>query len=128
MKVYFPRGKRTGKPTEDIRNKCNIMMRKDKKDLRLKMYEKFEETENSKDMFKMSRNLLGWKDGNPPSSIWKDGKTTHNPQEIAGTLNKFFNDKIQKLMNDLPASRNSPTELLQKNNEQMENQRIEVPQ
>ena len=93
---------------------CNKMMKKDKSEMRKNMFETYDKTENTRDMFKLTRTLLNWKYGKSPSSFWKDGKRTRKPQEIADIQNNYFNKKVRKLLDGLPAGGKDPTDLLRR--------------
>ena len=78
--------------------------------------EKFKDLENDhniSDMYKLTRNQLGWKKGGgTPNSFLMEGKRISAPAEMANIQLETFNKKLKKLKDGLPRMETEPTAAL----------------
>ena len=65
-------------------------------------------TLDSSRIWKNVRNTLGWISGGPPQRIVFKGKLYTKPVELAVIMNKFFVEKIDKLLDRIPISIKDP--------------------
>ena len=87
-------------------------MNKDIRERKQKLFENYERTQNTKDMFRLTNNILGWKNGRSPTSLMKDGKLCQKPEDIVNIHNDYFNNKVETVMAGLPADWKDPLEIL----------------
>ena len=105
---------RTSKLDEDwnqfktIRNRCTLAVRKRKKKHLAGIYIEIEKNNDSKSLYNMTKSHLGWKSGGPPQSFLIDGKKISAPQQMAQEQLKYFNKKVEKLLEDLPPKTDDP--------------------
>ena len=84
------------------RNKCTSMVIKDRKNYFKKKFNECEEDGNVKKLYQLTKNQLGWKTGGPPVTFQQDGRLVTAPKELAEVQAKFFEKKIEKLMEKMP--------------------------
>ena len=65
-----------------------------------------------RELYRITRETLGWKTTGPPSSLVEGGKLLNKPAEIAECLATFFKEKIIKLKKGLPPKSDDPLKLL----------------
>ena len=94
------------------RNKCNFQLRKSKDEHIKSMYKKLEIESNISDMYKLTRQQLGWSKTSTPDSFLVDGRRISSPSQMANIQAKSFNEKIRKLVENLPAAGGDPLKLL----------------
>ena len=100
------------KKFKTIRNKCTLAIRNRKKKHLAEVYLEIERNNDSKSLYNLTKNHLGWKTGGPPQSFLIEGKTVSAPSEMAQEQLKYFNRKIEKLINDLPPKTEDPLKIL----------------
>ena len=63
------------------------------------------------DSGKLWRNVLGWldwKSSGAPTQIFYKGALENKPANVAACMNEYFIDKVEKIVENLPASENDP--------------------
>lgn len=55
---------------------------------------------------------LNWKTAGPPSQLFSDGVLINTPEGLASTMNRFFINKVDRLMQSIPDSNLDPLQLL----------------
>ena len=65
------------------RNCVTENLRKDKKKHIEKLFEKVKDSKDSKALFRIMKEKLGWNTGGPPTALIKDGVIISKPIEIA---------------------------------------------
>ena len=80
------------------RNKCTKMLRRKKVEHSAALYDSFKDTKDTKNIFKVTKDILGWvNSGQPTCFIW-EGKITRKPAELANIFQNYFSKKIEKLI------------------------------
>ena len=93
-------------------------MRKDKRIFFENLYTRMEEQNDVKGLYRSTRKQLGWEDNGPPQLLVIQGRRIEAPKKIAQEQLKFFNHKVDKLMQEIPRPTENPTIVLE---EAMEN-------
>ena len=104
----------TWKKFRQIRNKIVDKIRKDKKEYLLGLYKDVDRLKDTKSLFRLTKEQLGWGQGGPPTSLIIEGKLIAKPCEIAENLSKFFQSKIKKLLENISENTGDPLLLLKK--------------
>ena len=63
---------------------------------------------NPSTLWKNVKTWLNWNNSGPPSQLFHNGMLVSSPAGLARTMNKFFIDKVTRLINGIPASNNDP--------------------
>ena len=95
-----------------LRNQCNKKVKQDRIDYQKTLYDNYDKETNTKNTFKLSKEILGWKNGKTPTTFHRDGQSVTGQQEIAEMQNQFYKEKISKLNNQLPQSNLDPLKTL----------------
>ena len=95
-----------------LRNTVTAECRKDKNSHFIKLYEDSELKHDTKTLYRITKQQLGWQGGGPPDSFLVGGKRVTAPKEMADLQNKAYNDKITRLMSNLPAIKGDPLTVL----------------
>ena len=83
------------------RNNVTKITRKVKNEYYTKVYEKLAEEKDTKNIYKMTKDLCGWKVDNGPRTFLQNGILTRKPRELADIQVRYYHDKIEKLMQKL---------------------------
>ena len=94
------------------RNKCTLAVRSMKKKHLAGIYLDIEKNNDTKSLYSLTKNHLGWNTGGPPQSFIIEGKTVSAPSEMAEAQLKYFNNKVEKLISELPQKTEDPLKLL----------------
>ena len=100
------------KKYRQMRNKCTAELRNDRKNFLRKQYELHEENNDVKSLYNQLKNQMGWKANGPPVSLRMEDEIIRSPRKMANILNKFYKEKIEKLINKLPQSNEDPMKTL----------------
>ena len=87
-------------------------VRKDRKGYFENLYSKADKSTDTRELFRITREQLGWSSGGPPSQLVTEGKLITKPRELDENMNNYFIDKIRKLRDGIPARRKDPLILL----------------
>ena len=90
------------------RNKCTNEQRKDKNNYLNLIYKKIEEDKDSKNLFSMSRKLLGWNKNLFPTMFNFEGKMIRKQKELANCQVNYYRDKVQKIKNSINKGNKDP--------------------
>ena len=63
-------------------------------------------------LYKMTKEHLGWKSGDPPQAFQLDGAKISSPKQMADIQMDYFNCKIEKLIQDIPPKTEDPVQIL----------------
>ena len=96
------------------RNNCTMRQRSDKRKYLQKVYSDIEIENDTSNLFKTTRNLLGWNQPGGPSCLKVDGITYRKQKEIANCQMEFYINKIQNVRNKLPKVNTDPLSTLRK--------------
>ena len=97
-----------------LRNLATQNMRKDKKLHFKQLYENLEAKNDSQKLFKIIKNQLGLKGSGPPQSLVINGRKITAPKDLAEAQMKFFNEKVEQLISEIPRPTIDPLEMLKK--------------
>ena len=95
------------------RNNVTNCIRKDKKLHFENLYSQADASRDTRALFRITKEKLGWTQGGPPSSLVSQGTQLNKPSEIAECLSKFFKEKITNLKNNIPDRNKDPLDILQ---------------
>ena len=90
------------------KNKVNTLLKKDKENYLKNKYKRMEEINDISNMYKVTREQLGWNKSSTPQSFLMDGQRISSPVELANIQLSTFNNKVKALINNLPASTQDP--------------------
>ena len=90
------------------RNLCTKNLSKLKNAHYTHIFEKFDRENDSKSIFNTTKKLLKWKTGSSPQSFLIQGKWIRRPVDLANEQMKFFNEKVRKLIHNLPVTPTNP--------------------
>ena len=96
------------------RNKCTSMQRQDKKQYLDKIYKDIEEDKNTRELFSVTRKLLGWSQAGPPNSLKIDGNILLKQKLIADAQMNYYTAKIEKVKKLLPQVNTDPLVILKR--------------
>ena len=89
------------------------MTRSDKKHHFHQLYEKMQNKNDTKGLYRSIKTQLGWKNSGPPQSLDVEGRKITAPRDIANEQMNFFKKKIEKLMSEIPRPTQDPLKTLQ---------------
>ena len=95
-----------------LRNKCTVLVRKDKSDKFNNIYRDIDDNDDTKELFKITKSKLGWKSGRTLDNFVIDGKSISSPKILASIQLEYFRSKVQKLMISLPPVSDDPYRFL----------------
>ena len=95
-----------------LRNKCSSEVSKNRKTHFKKMSDLHCENNNSRGLFNMAKNRMGWNSPGPPKCLLWEGKMIFSPKKIADTMVNFFTEKTKMLREKLPAKNGDPLLIL----------------
>ena len=96
----------------ETRNQVTRDLRTDRRDHKEKVYRELQEKKDSKGLYRMIKNLAGWKSGGTPEAFLLNGRMTRNPREMAEIQASAFSDKVKNLLNKMPPPTGDPMEIL----------------
>ena len=96
------------------RNLCTKRQRNDKSQYNKATLDKLVQETNSKNFFKTSKQILGYKIASPPSSFHLDGVAVSNQKEMANAQARHYAEKITKIKNELPKVNQDPLRYLKR--------------
>ena len=88
-----------------------LLVRTDKKMHLENLFSKIDNSDTRK-LFRLTREHLGWTSGDSPTTLVSAGKMITKPTEVANCINRYFIEKIRKLKKDIPDSTEDPLKLL----------------
>ena len=94
------------------RNKCSKNLKNLKIEHHRKQFLELENENDTKNIYKMTRNMLNWKTGGSPQCFLLEGQTFRKPVDLANLQLKFFNDKVDKLTRGLGTENINPLKWL----------------
>ena len=95
-----------------LRNKVTNLLKTEKKNWQKSKLVKL--AGDSANIWKLAKSWLGWTSGGPPRQLCVNGVMINKPIEIAETLNEFFINKVNNIVNRLPKSHYDPLKLVRK--------------
>ena len=108
------------------RNRCNKMLLRKKHEYVAKLYDSFQDKKDTKNIYKITKDILGWTTAGPPTCLLWEEKLARKPAEIANILQKIFTEKIQKLISGLVKNGRDPCEYLNRAMNRWEG-RVDLP-
>ena len=92
----------TGSPAawnlyKKARNTCSKNLLKTKDKYYKEMYEKFEKENDTKNIYRMTRNILNWKTGGMPCTFLVVGRRHRKPHELANVQQEYFIEKMNSM-------------------------------
>ena len=106
------------------RNKVTELLRQDKKKYFSDMYTKIDSEGDTKSLFRITKEQLGWEQGGPPTTLISNGKYHMKPREVAEVMSEFFVNKVRKIKSSLPLNNLDPLTLLRKSMDKWENKHL----
>ena len=97
-----------------IRNKCTLSQKNERAQYLRDKYSDIEKSNDSSQLYSLTRQLLGWKQSGPPVCLQKNGKTLRKQKEVAECQAEFYREKIKNIKNNLPRVRTDPMRYLRK--------------
>ena len=65
------------------------------------IFDNLKEKNDLKNIYRTSKELLGWSSPGQPSCLLDEGRLVRKPGEVAEILRKFFENKIKKIMSKM---------------------------
>ena len=97
-----------------LRNEVTSLQRKDKSNYLTETYKKMETENDMKNMYSLTKQLLGWKDGALPTMFQIEGRTFRKQSDLANIMIKHYEDKVQLIKQRLPRVRSDPLKYLKR--------------
>ena len=97
-----------------LRNQTLASLRADRKRWE---QERLSCTNSPAEVWRTAKEVVGWNRSGPPTQLYIEGKHITSPKAIASEMNKFYIEKLKKIIADIPASDLDP---LRKLKEMME--------
>ena len=95
------------------RNLVNRLVNQDRKTHYDDLYTRHHRNKDVGALYKAAKNQVGWKKNMTPTSYMIEGQKITDPQTMANIQSKTFEDKTQKLLDDLPPPSIDPVTVLQ---------------
>ena len=96
----------------ETRNKCTKLLKEDKIRYHRTLFTEAEANNDTKTIYKKTKNLLGWNNCAAPDRFEANGRMEHRPQVMADIQMEHFSKKITDLRKTLPAMRKDPMSTL----------------
>ena len=96
----------------DLRNQVNKDVKNDRKEHLENIYKELENKNDAKGLFRMAKNMTGWKTGGAPEGFLLNGRMVRNPREMAETQMTSFREKVKDIIEKLPDAIGDPLETL----------------
>ena len=97
-----------------LRNLCTSQQRKDRSDYLSATYARFETENDSRKLYSLTKQLLGWNGGGSPTTFCIEGRMITRQQELANTMVNFYWNKVNNIKHKLPRVRQDPLWYLRK--------------
>ena len=97
---------------KSARNKCVKMLINCKKDYYQKIFSNLEQEKDSKNIYRMTNELLDSRSGSTPQSFFINGKLIRKPIDMANAQMSYYKEKIQDLISNIPVSLRNPHRFL----------------
>ena len=91
---------------KNLRNSATARMKTEKKAWEKHKLDSSEH--NPSTLWKNVKGWLSWGRSGPPTQLFHDGRTINSPAGLAGTMNRFFINKVNMLRRNIPASASDP--------------------
>ena len=99
---------------KSLRNRVTLETRRDKRKHFEKIFINCETTNDTKTLYRVTKDQLGWDSGGPPDNFMIEGRKISAPKDMANIqLNTFLN-KVEKLRSRLPILKGDPLHFLKK--------------
>ena len=95
-----------------MRNNVNSILKNGKQNWQRKKFQKYENENDSRQVWKNVKSWLGWTTSGAPTQLFVDGRLETRPSGLAESMNKFFVQKVINLKEKLPHSDSDPLENL----------------
>ena len=95
-----------------LRNQCTTLQKEDRKKYYKNMYNKMEEENDSRAIYGLTKQLLGWKTSQPPVRLVKGGRVATKQNDIANMQAEHYQNKVKEIKENLPKVRMDPLKLL----------------
>ena len=96
------------------RNMCTSLQKKDKASYYKSLFQKMEDTNDSKKIFSTTKQLLGQTPTSPPTGFLVNGIFIRKQKDIADILAKFYMDKVDMIKDSLPGVNLDPLRILRR--------------
>ena len=96
-----------------FRQQCVTENKNDKKKYFKKLYKKCQSESSTKNLYKVVQGQLGYKTGGPPQTFLLGGNHLPAPKQMANMQIECFQDKVDKLIRELPPTNKNPLETLE---------------
>ena len=97
-----------------LRNKVNQFIKNEKRNWQKSKFRLCESESDSKQIWKNVKSWLNWTTSGAPTQLFHKGKLENSPKNLAECMNTYFIDKINNLINDMPATEEDPLANLRK--------------
>ena len=94
---------------KELRNLCSRQVKSDKKEHLDNLYTKYNQEVNTRNTFKLTKELLGWNSPKTPATLKNaDGSIITAPLLIANKQVSYFSDKVSNIIRNLPNTNHDP--------------------
>ena len=90
------------------RNSCTKNLLKVKTQHHKELFEKFEKTHDTKNIYNTARRILNWGGAEAPQTLISGGLVVRRPVDLANCQMDYFVEKVRKLTNNLPQQGHNP--------------------
>ena len=92
----------------ELKNQVNRDVKLDRKKHLEEVYKELNDKKDARGMFRMAKNLAGWKVGGTPEAFLTEGRLTRNPREMVELQMEAFSNKVKELIRKLPDPTGDP--------------------
>ena len=104
----------------DLRNQVTRDLKTDRRMHKEGFFKYLIDKKDSRGLFRMVKNLAGWKTGGTPEAFLVEGRLTRNPRQMVEIQMTAFVDKVKKLSEKLPAPNGDPMRTLRNTRTRLE--------
>ena len=97
---------------KSLRNSCTANLKDEKRSYNKMLFQKFESEKYISNLYKLTKNQLGWGVGGPPESLIDNGQRISAPGKMANLQLDCFVEKVAKIVRGLPPTTEDPLKIL----------------
>ena len=106
---------------KELRNQVNRDVKRDRNLHTKNTFQKIIDNKDTRALYRMTKNILGWTQGGTPETFMKDGQQIKSPKEMAQIQLEAWGNKVNNLKNKLPMQTEDPLTTLNRAFENWDN-------
>ncbi len=89
---------------KELRNNCNKKVKSDRRENLKEKYENLNKNKDSKGLFRLTKQKMGWKAGGSPEAFLVDGRMMSNPKKMADLQVLHYQNKIKNQIDEVTSN------------------------